>query len=73
MKTETIILIVIAFVVTRREKVLNEIRRPLFALLAERCTYLPYDEVNDLRGQKHLSHMSDNVLDDCAVKAQDTD
>jgi hypothetical protein len=62
----------------RREKVIQEIRRPVFALLeggalSETCTYLSYDTVTDLRGQQHLEHLSDNVLDDYEEKAQDTD
>jgi hypothetical protein len=63
---------------SRREKVFQEIRRPVFALLeggalAETCTYLSYDTVADLRGQQHLEHLSDKVLEDYEEKAQDTD
>jgi hypothetical protein len=54
---------------SRREKVFQEIRRPVFALLAdgalsETCTYLSYDIVTDLKGQPHLERLSDKVLDD---------
>ena len=63
---------------SRREKVLQEIRRPVFTLLeggalSETCTYLSYDSVADLRGQKNLAYLSDQVLEDYEEKAQDTD
>lgn len=63
---------------SRREKVFQEIRRPVFALLeggalSETCTYISYDTVADLRGQPHLEHLSDKVLDDYEEEAQDTD
>ena len=63
---------------SRREKVFQEIRRPVFALLeggalSETCTYLSYETVADLRGQPHLEHLSDKVLDDYEEKAHDTD
>jgi hypothetical protein len=55
----------------RRDKVFQEIRRPVFSLLekgplAESCTYLSYDSVRELAAQKHLAHLSDTVLDDYA-------
>ncbi len=63
---------------SRREKVHQEIRRPVFALLeggalSETCSYLSYDTVADLRGQQHLVHLSDKVLDDYEETAQDAD
>jgi predicted RNA-binding protein len=56
--------------VERREKVFQELRRPVFSLLdegplAESCTYLSYDSIEELAKQKHLSHLSDNVLAGC--------
>ncbi|WP_168792305.1 hypothetical protein [Paraburkholderia aromaticivorans] len=53
---------------TRRDKVFQEIRRPVFSLLekgplAEYCTYLSYANLHKLAEQEHLSHMSDTVLD----------
>jgi hypothetical protein len=53
----------------RREKVLREIRRPVFSLLegcalAEMCTYLSYDQVREIGDLKHLAHLSDKVLED---------
>ena len=64
--------------ISRRGKVLQEIRRPVFALLrggalSDTCTYLSYDTVADLRGQKNLAYLSDQVLEDYEEKAQDTD
>jgi hypothetical protein len=64
--------------VTRREKVIQEIRRPVFALLeggalSEICTYLSYDMVAELRGQQHLMHLSDRVLEEFEERAEDTD
>ncbi len=62
----------------RREKVIQEIRRPVFALLeggalSEICTYLSYDMVAELRGQQHLMHLSDKVLEEFEERAEDTD
>jgi hypothetical protein len=55
----------------RRDKVFQEIRRPVFSLLekgplAESCTYLSYDSIRELADQKHLAHLSDSVLDEYA-------
>jgi hypothetical protein len=63
---------------SRRDKVLREIRRPVFMLLgggplADTCTYLSYETVTDIRGQEHLNRLSDKVLDDYEDKAQETD
>lgn len=59
----------------KREKVFQEIRRPVFSLLekgplAESCTYLSYDSLRELSDQKHLSHLSDSVLDEYAEEAE---
>jgi hypothetical protein len=59
----------------RREKVFNEIRRPVFSLLdkgplSESCTYLSYDSLNEVAAQKHLAHLSDRVLDEYAEEAE---
>lgn len=53
----------------RREKVLQELRRPVFSLLergplSESCTYLSYDSVREIGKQPHLSHMNETVLDE---------
>lgn len=59
----------------RREKVFQEIRRPVFSLLEkgplfESCTFLSYDHLRELAQQKHLSYLSDNVLDEYAEEAE---
>ena len=53
----------------KREKVLQEIRRPVFSLLegralAEMCTYLSYDSIREIADSKHLAHLSDKVLEE---------
>ena len=58
----------------RREKVFQEIRRPVFSLLekgplAESCTYLSYESIREISAQKHLTHLSDSVLDEYAEEA----
>jgi len=60
--------------VAKREKVFQEIRRPVFSLLEkgplkESCTYLSYDSLRELGTQKHLAHLSDTVLDEYAEEA----
>ncbi len=59
----------------KREKVFQEIRRPVFSLLehgplAETCTYLSYESLRELAEQKHLAHLSDTVLDEYAEEAE---
>ncbi len=63
---------------SRREKVFQEIRRPVFAhleggALSSICTYLSYDKVSELRGQQYLGQLSDKVLENCEEKVQDAD
>jgi hypothetical protein len=60
----------------RRDKVFQEIRRPVFSLLdrgplSESCTFLPYDSVRKLGQQPHLAHLSDSVLDEYEEDAED--
>lgn len=55
----------------RREKVLQEINRPVFSLLekgplAESCSFIPYDSIYELEGQKFVEHMTDTVLEEYA-------
>lgn len=59
----------------RREKVFQELRRPVFSLLekgplSESCTFLSYDSVRELAQEKHLAHLSGSVLDDYAEEAE---
>ena len=51
----------------RRERVLREIRRPVFSLLDrgplyEQCSFLSYDSVKLLDNTPHLAHMSDSII-----------
>jgi hypothetical protein len=60
---------------TKREKVLKEIKRPVFSLLegrplAEICTYLSYESVKRLREEKHLEHLSADVLETYEERAE---
>ena len=59
----------------RREKVFQELRRPVFSLLergplSESCTYLSYESIRELSKEKHLPHLSDSVLDEYAEPAE---
>jgi len=59
----------------RREKVFQEIRRPVFSLLekgplSESCTFLSYDSLRELAKEKHLAHLSDDVLEEYAEEAE---
>ena len=59
----------------RREKVFQEITRPVFALLeggplADVCTYIAYGSLEELAREKHLEHMSESILDDYCEEAE---
>lgn len=59
----------------KREKVLQEILRPVFSLLegralSEMCTYLSYDSIRDIGDLKHLAHLSDKVIEDYEESAE---
>lgn len=59
---------------SRRDKVFTEIRRPVFSLLdrgplADSCTYVSYEGLRELSGEKLLAHLSDSVLDELAEEA----
>jgi hypothetical protein len=59
----------------RRDKVFQELLRPVFSLLdqaplSERCTFISYDSVEEIAGEKHLAHLSDSVLDEYAEEAE---
>ena len=52
----------------RKEKVLQEIQRPVFSLLERDplrkiCSFISYDRVRKLSDDRHLSHLSDTVLE----------
>lgn len=59
----------------RRDKVFQEIMRPVFSLLehsplSERCTYLSYGSVRDIVEFQYLSHTTDTVLDEFVEYAE---
>ena len=59
----------------RRDKVFQEIKRPVFSLLdegplSESCTYLSYDSVEEIAQEKHLAHLSDSVIDEYTEEAE---
>ncbi len=59
----------------RREKVFQEIQRPVFSLLdraplSECCTFISYDKLEQLGKEKHLGHLSDSVLDEYSEEAE---
>jgi len=61
--------------VARRDKVFQELRRPVFSLLDrgplhESCTFLSYDSVRELSQQPHLAHLSESVLDEYEEEAE---
>lgn len=61
--------------VERRDKVFQEIRRPVFSLLergplSEHCTFISYDSARELGEQQHLEHLSDSVLDEYEEEAE---
>lgn len=60
----------------RRDKVFQEIRRPVFQLmeggpLSGKCSYLSYESVRDLRDTKHLNRLSAAVIEDYEERAED--
>ncbi len=51
----------------RRDKVLREIRRPVFSLLErgplyEQCSFLSYESISTLIETPHLAYMSDSII-----------
>ncbi len=55
----------------RRDKVLHEIKRPVFSLLergplANSCSYLSYEAIDSLYKEKLVHHMTDSVLEEFA-------
>ena len=59
----------------KRERVLREIRRPVFSLLErgplyEQCSFLSYDSIDLLAETQHLSHMSDTIIKEYEESAE---
>lgn len=64
--------------IDRQAKVLEEINRPVFAMLErkplrEMCTFLSYDNIREIAESKYLSRLSDLVLDDYAIATETGD
>jgi hypothetical protein len=62
----------------RKEKVLQEISRPVFAFLekgplSESCTFVSYDSVKELSNEKRLEYMTDSVMEEYAEYAEEAD
>jgi hypothetical protein len=62
--------------IERRDKVLQELRRPVFSLLdrgplSESCTYLSYDSLRELAAQPNLAHLKESVLEDYEEGAEE--
>lgn len=60
----------------KEDKVLREINRPVFSLLDrgplyESCSFLRYSAVQEIAQIEHLRHMSDGIVDEYVVLAQD--
>lgn len=58
----------------KRDKVVQEIQRPVFSLLegralSEMCTYLSYDSIKEISESRHLAHLSDKVIEDYEERA----
>ena len=61
---------------SRKDKVFQELQRPVFSLLErgplfETCTYLSYESVREIASLRHLVHLSDDVLEDYSENAED--
>jgi hypothetical protein len=61
---------------SRRDKVFQELKRPVFSLLergplAEVCTYLSYESVRELASQPLLAHLANSVLTEYEEPADD--
>lgn len=59
----------------RREKVLSEIRRPVFSLLeyqplSKRCSFIAYENLREIVALPHLSHISDSVIEEYEDRAE---
>ncbi len=60
----------------RREKVLREIKRPVFSLLErgplyENCSFLSYDALEELGNKPDLEHMNDSIIGEYEEYAED--
>ncbi len=63
--------------IERKEKVLQEISRPVFAFLengplSESCSYISYNSILELSNEKQLKHMSDSVLEEYSEYSEES-
>lgn len=64
--------------IDRKDKVLQEISRPVFAFLekgplSESCTFVSYESIQELSKEKRLEYMTDTVLEEYAEYAEEAD
>lgn len=62
----------------RKDKVLSEISRPVFAFLekgplSESCTFISYESIIELSKEKRLEYMTDSVLTEYEEYAEESD
>jgi hypothetical protein len=62
----------------RKEKVLQEISRPVFAFLergplSKSCTFISYESIIELSKEKRLEYMTDEVLEEYAEYSEESD
>lgn len=60
----------------KRDKVMRQIKRPVFALLEhgplfDKCTFLSYEAGSALGDTPHLAHVSDSIIDDFEEVAEE--
>ncbi|MFC1864758.1 hypothetical protein ACFLYG_02910 [Chloroflexota bacterium] len=60
----------------RKDKVIEEISRPVFTLLekgplSRSCTFISYESLRDIASQKFLEHMTDSVIDEYSEEASE--
>jgi hypothetical protein len=62
----------------KRDKVMQEIQRPVFSLLegrglSEMCSFLSYDGLRQIKDLPHLAHLNDSVMDEYVEHAESLD
>ncbi|MGP8013200.1 MAG: hypothetical protein ACLPP9_02255, partial [Smithella sp.] len=60
----------------RRDAVFKQITRPIFAVmekgpLADYCSFISYDSIDELAKEKRLGHMTDTILDEYTEFAEE--
>ncbi len=64
--------------IDRKDKVLQEISRPVFTFLdkgplSETCSFISYESIKELAELKQLEYMTDSVLEEYAEYAEEAD